>query len=428
MSREPPPESRRDWLFAPKTIALAFGTYFCMYAFRKPFAAASYAGAPILGIEPKTAYVISQIIGYTCSKYVAVKVVSEVKRARRWPLLVGIILVAELALAGFALLPPPLKLVAIFLNGLPLGMVWGLVVRYLEGRRKSDFLLAGLSASFIVASGVVKDVGRLVMRHGVSAELMPFVTGLLFLPPFLLLSRALDRTPDPDAADREERVERTPLDAAGRREFLTRYLPGLAVLLAVYLALTAFRDFRDNYGVELFAELGYAKQPALFTETELPVALCVLLALGALGWVKDALRGLGWLFGVMIGGLSLVGVATVLLQQGVISGATWMVLIGFGGYLAYVPFGSFLFDRVTAGTRFAGTAVYAINLADATGYTGSVALQLYKDLVARGESRLAFFIDVSYALGALGSLGLVVAGWYFLAVARRARAAAGSPA
>ena len=47
-----------------------------------------------------------------------------------------------------------------FLNGLPLGMVFGLVVSYLEGRRQTEALAAALTASFIVSSGVVKSVGR----------------------------------------------------------------------------------------------------------------------------------------------------------------------------------------------------------------------------------------------------------------------------
>ena len=44
-----------------------------------------------------------------------------------------------------------------------LRMIWGLVVGELEGRQSSDVLLACLACSFILASGVVKDVGRYLM-------------------------------------------------------------------------------------------------------------------------------------------------------------------------------------------------------------------------------------------------------------------------
>ena len=58
------------WFVAYAALA-AFATYFCMYAFRKPFAAAKYEGLMFLGtdVNLKTVLLISQIIGYALSKY-----------------------------------------------------------------------------------------------------------------------------------------------------------------------------------------------------------------------------------------------------------------------------------------------------------------------------------------------------------------------
>src|SRR5262245_37138944 len=149
-------------VFVAYAVLAAFTTYFCMYAFRKPFAAAKFEGATFLhsAIELKTAIVISQIIGYALSKYIGIKVCSEITPAKRAFALIFLVLWEEAALIRVGLVPNNLKVVAIFLNGLPLGMVWGLVVWYLEGRRTSELLLAGLSCSYIVSSGIVKDVGR----------------------------------------------------------------------------------------------------------------------------------------------------------------------------------------------------------------------------------------------------------------------------
>src|SRR5262245_4190210 len=126
-------------VFVAYSILAAFTTYFCMYAFRKPFVAAKFEGESFWffgsTIGLKTALVISQIVGYALSKYVGIKVCSEVTPGRRAITLIFLIAWAEAALVLFGLLPNHLKVVAIFLNGLPLGMVWGLVVWYLEGRR-----------------------------------------------------------------------------------------------------------------------------------------------------------------------------------------------------------------------------------------------------------------------------------------------------
>jgi phosphonate degradation associated HDIG domain protein len=398
-------------VFIAYAMAAAFATYFCMYAFRKPFAAARFDGEHFLGgeISLKTAFVVSQILGYTLSKYIGIKVCPEVRPGRRAGMLVLLVLAAETALILFAILPPDLKVVAIFLNGLPLGMVWGLVVWYLEGRLTSELLLAGLACSYIVSSGAVKDVGRYLMAaHGVSEAAMPMLTGALFLPPFLLSVWLLSRLPPPTAADHAARFRRTTMDHASRLAFLRTLFLGLALMFAVRLLTTAFRDYRDNFGVELFDALGYHENPALFTRTEIPVALGVMAALALLNLIRNNRAGVVGAHVLMAIGLALMALATTLFDVGVLGGIGWMILVGLGSYMAYVPHDSVVFDRIIASTRVAGTAVFAIYLADAIGYTGSIGLPLVQDLLFPGVDRLAFFRLFTYVVS-LGGAGLLVA-------------------
>jgi hypothetical protein len=398
-------------------MAAAFTTYFCMYAFRKPFAAAQFSGLKFLGtsVDLKTAFAISQIIGYALSKYLGVKVCSEATRAARPVLLVGLVGAAEAALLLFAIVPDNWKALALFLNGLPLGMVWGLVVAYLEGRRTSELLLAGLSCSFIVSSGVVKDVGRYLMgAQGVSESWMPFLTGLLFLPLFIASVWLLHQLPQPTEEDEAERVARPPLSAQARLAFVRQFLFGLGLLIAVYFFLTAYRDFRDNFAVEVLGELGYGTSQTVLTRMELLVALGVMVCMALLNLVRDNRLGLAGAFALMVIGLLLMVGGTLLLDRKSIDGFWWMVLIGFGSYLAYVPYNSVLFDRMIASTRVTGTAVFAIYLADAAGYTGSVGVQLYKDLAAVELSRLQFLRGFTYILGLGGAVLLAGSCVYFL--------------
>lgn len=411
-------------VFVAYAAVVAFATYFGMYAFRKPFAAASFEGETFLstGVALKTAFVIAQLVGYTLSKYVGVGVAPSLSDARRARTLVLLVIAAELALLLFAVLPGDAKVFAIFANGLPLGMVWGIVVRYLEGRRTSDVLLAGLATSFIVASGVVKDAGRWLMREGdVSEAWMPFATGALFLPGFLLAVWLLDRLPPPSADDVASRSARPPMDASMRRAFLRDHGVALAPLLAVYVVVTAYRDFRDNYGVELFDELGYGGAPAIFTETEVPVALGVLVSLALLGLVRRHRAGLFATYALMIAGALLIGVSTWLSANGALDGATWMLVTGLGSYLIYMPYNTVLFERFVAVTGVAGNAVFAIQLADALGYTGSVVVQLVKDLGASEATRLVFFQRFSVVVAGVSLL------LFALSAARMARTLRAAP-
>lgn len=410
------------WVLTLYAISASFCTYFCMYAFRKPFTAAKFADQSWGPVDLKTALVIGQLVGYTLSKYLGIKVCSEVTPQRRAVWLVGLILAAEAALAAFYVLPTSWKIVAIFLNGLPLGMVWGMVVAYLEGRKTSELLLAGLSCSYIVASGAVKSVGRwLVLERQISEAAMPALTGALFLPLFLLSVWLLHQMPRPDQLDVSLRVERAPMDRSRRIGFLRTFWPGLAMLLVAYFFLTAYRDFRDNYQVEIVEQLGY-RNAGVLAQTELWVAFGVMAALAGLNLISDNRWGLIGSYVIMGSGTLLMGLGTLALDAGLIDGLTWMVLVGLGSYLAYVPYGSVLFDRLIASTRVAGTAVFTIYVADALGYTGSIGVQLYKDLAQSDSSRLAFFRLFTYFMSALGTVLLATSCVYFLRWHVRAKA------
>jgi hypothetical protein len=405
-------------MFASYAVLMAFSTYFAMYSFRKPFAAAHFSDQTFWILDLKSALIVSQLCGYALSKFLGIKFNSEMPPQRRAWALVFLIAWAELALVAFALLPAPGKVFALFLNGLPLGTVWGVVFSFLEGRRTSEILGAGLSCAYVVASGVVKSVGATLLGHGISEAWMPAVTGLMFLPVFLGAVYGLSLIPAPSAADVSARTEREPMQAAERRAFMRRFFPGLILLVIVYLFLTSYRDFRDNYAAEIWADLGQGQQAAVFTLTEIPIAISVMVVLGLLYLVKNNKRGLLLTYVIMGSGALMVGVGTLLFDGDIIGARTWMILVGLGLYLGYVPYGCVLFDRMIAALGIVATAVFLIYVSDAVAYGGSVGIVLYKVLGQADISKLQFFRYFSYAMSGVCLLFLAISGGYFL---RRAR-------
>lgn len=410
--------------FTAYATAAAFATYFCMYGFRKAFAVGTYAGhldVPLLGaLDLKSAFVIAQVLGYAASKFLGIKIVSELSPGRRAGAILVLIGASELALLLFAIIPAPWSALALVLNGLPLGMIWGLVFGFLEGRKVSDLLGAGLCVSFIVSSGFVKTVGKWVMASGVSEAWMPFVVGLMFYPPLVLFVALLAQIPPPTAEDEALRTKRLPMDAASRRAFFAAYAPGLVALVGLYVLLTAYRDFRDNFAREIWDALGFAGAPEILTTAELPVALGALVAVAAIVFVKDNRQALLMLHGLMLAGAVLIGASTLAFDAGLISPAAWMVSVGLGLYVGYVPFNSVLFDRLIAAVGSVATAGFLIYVADAFGYLGSVALLLTKSFAKPELSWLEFFRGMSYVTAAVTAVLYVVSAVYF---ARRTRAA-----
>ncbi len=402
--------------FSAYAIFAAFSTYFCMYAFRKPFAAATFDGqVDVFGLamDYKILLVIAQVIGYCLSKFIGIKVISEMDGSKRSLAILSVIGAAWAALLLFPFLPRPWGAVALFLNGLPLGMVWGLVFGFLEGRRVSEALGAGLSASYILASGVVKSVGRYTMEWGVPEPWMPFVTGAIFFVPFCIVVWMLSRLPPPTAEDEAARTKREPMDREARLRFLKTFAPGIVALTALYVLLTAYRDFRDTFAVEIWEALGYGESPEILAFSEVPITVIVLGTLAGLMAIKDNRKALLVVHAIMLAGTVLIGASTMAWQAGIIGPAAWMILVGLGLYVGYVPYGCVLFDRLIAATGFVGTAGFLIYVTDAFGYAGSVALVLYKNFGQATLSWLDFFVGFSYATFGVCSVAFVVSLAYF---------------
>lgn len=250
-------EQANPQFFSLYCIVAAFGTYFCMYAFRKPISAGTFEEFKLGSLDYKPVLIAAQVIGYTLSKFIGIKFVAEVTAARRAVGILVLIAMAEVALLLCAITPPPYNLFMLFLNGLPLGMVFGLVLGFLEGRKVTEALVAGLCASFIVASGVVKSVGRvLIDQFGVPEFWMPFVTGLLFAGPLLVFVWMLNQIPTPSKDDVVHRSKRTPMTRAQRWGLLWRHFFGLSAIVVIYILLTIMRSIRDDFAVEIWREMG----------------------------------------------------------------------------------------------------------------------------------------------------------------------------
>ena len=385
-----------------------------MYAFRKPFTAGTYDGLSLWGIDYKIILVIIQVFGYAMSKFIGIKVIAELTPNQRVKLILGLIGIAWIALLLFAIVPYPYNFICLFFNGLPLGMIWGIVFSFLEGRRNTELLGAGLSASFIVASGFVKTTGRVLIDHyNVSEFWMPFFVGMIFIPTLLLSTWMLSKIPMPAEEDEAMRTKRVPMNGRKRLEFFFTYAPGIIFLVIIFIFLTGYRDFRDNFAVEIWNALGYGSQPEILTTAEIPIAVTVVILVGLMMYIRNNEFAFGLNLGIIaFSGLLLV-LTTFLFQNGVLDPAVWMILVGFSMYLAYISYHTMLFERWLATFRDLANVGFLMYIADAFGYLGSVCILLYKNFGAGNLSWLNFFINFSYIAGFGCTFFALLAGVYF---------------
>jgi len=394
----------------------AFGAYFCMYAFRKPFNAGVYEGLTLWGLHYKSILVITQVLGYMLSKFIGIKIISELKPSSRNKLIVILILIAEIALLFFGLVPYPYNFACLFLNGLPLGMVWGVVFSYLEGRRFTEVLAMGLSTSLIISSGYLKTIYFYVHEWlpSLSEFWLPFVIGLLFLPLFLLFVWMLSVIPAPTAEDVHRRSPRLPMTNEDKKNVFRDYGIGLVGLVIVYAMLATLRDFRDNFSVEIWNEIEPGWNKTVFAKTETVAGIIVLIAVGLLSAIKSNRKGFATTNLLVIGGLSITGISTLLFHTHAIPPFWWMLLSGTGLFLAYIPFQVAMFERMIAFFRIKANAGFFVYICDAIGYLGSVVLLLYKEFFTKDLSWSNMLIHFSYMQVAVSITIMVLCIVFFL--------------
>jgi len=229
----------------------------------------------------------------------------------------------------------------------------------------------------------------------------------------LLFTWLLNHVPSPTDKDVQSRSVRKPMTATERKEFVAMFLPGILTIVTTYVLLTILRDFRDNFANELYTELGYGNNAAIFTITEIPVSLIVLLCMSLLVLVKNNFKAFMINHYMVIFGYVLALASTLLFTAHYINPVMWMTMIGTGLYLSYVPFNALYFERMIATYKVKSNVGFIMYIADAFGYMGSVLVLFLKEFIGMHLSWTSFFTQAVIFISIVGIAGTVVAAIYF---------------
>jgi hypothetical protein len=301
------------------------------------------------------------------------------------------------ALFFFALVPPPFGMIFLFINGFPLGFLWGIIFSYVEGRRSTDFIGSVLAISFIFAGGFCRSIAKwLLIDLHVTEYWMPFATGLIFALPLALFIFLLEKIPPPTELDVSERTERLPMTKDDRKRFLKMFSLGIVAATITYTLLTVIRDIRDNYMSNIWQELGYGNNYSIFTQTETRTSIVILIIISLLVLIRKNAKAFRVIHFIIITGFLLAGISW-LFVTGKMSGIVWMQLVSLGLYMGYIPFQCIFFERMIATFKVKGNVGFLMYIADAFGYLGSVLVMLSKE-----------FFSVSVKWSSLYSQGVVI--------------------
>lgn len=394
---------------------LSFLTYASVYAFRKPFTVGTFEQeGRVFGIPYKDALVIAQALGYMISKFYGIRFIAELGKFGRGNLIILLVTISWIALLLFGITPAPWNIVFLFLNGFPLGIIWGILFSYIEGRKATDFIGAALAVSFIFSSGFVKTVAKwLWITFPISEKWIPFATGALFIIPLICFVKLLEKIPPPSEEDRLLRVERSPMNKEERKVFFGKYAAGLVLLIFVYIVLTIFRDIRDNFAADIWKTLGYGSLPSVFSKTEIPITLMVLVLMGSMMLIKNNTRAFILTHYLIIVGFLIAGISSMLFVMHLLDPIPWMTLVGLGLYMGYIPFNCLLFERLIAAFRQPGNIGFLMYLADSFGYLGSVVIIIAKTFMKNTNSWTYLYSNGVIIFSVIGICATIAALIYF---------------
>jgi hypothetical protein len=271
-----------------------------------------------------------------------------------------------------------------------------------------------MASSFIVSSGFVKTIGSFLLQNiDVNEFWMPFIVALIFIPVLSLGIYMLTKLSKPDAVDITSRTERIPMNTSQRTLFFQRFAPGIIFSVLIYVALTVFRDLRDNFAIEFWTSIGYEGAPELMTYSELPIALAVLIIISLMIRIRNnRIAFFGANFIVFICGALLILFTWVFIKNWM-NGLQWMILSGASMYLPYIAFHTMYFERWIAYFQTKGNAGFLMYMADAAGYLGSTIVLCFRNFAAPDLSWWHFFTGSALVVGFIMALMSFFANTYF---------------
>jgi hypothetical protein len=299
------------------------------------------------------------------------------------------------------------------MNGLPLGMIFGYIQGFLEGKKNTELYIAALGSSFILADGVSKSVGINILIWGVSETWMPFFAGLLYALPLLFFVWMLTRIPKPSEQEVADRAERTPMNQADRIHLVKQLWPGILTISILYLFASLLRGMRSDFAPEIWKYLGFKSLPETYSQTEIWVTVGILAINGSLVLIRSNFKAFFTSIWAIATGFLLLIIAGF---WGIESmGPFWLiVLTGFGIYLPYLTITTSVFERMIAITRHKANIGFLMYIVDSLGYLGYNILLLSIGFILPDINIPELFFAWIKLLGIAGLALCLISSTYFI--------------
>lgn len=327
--------SRRDALDAVAIAITTFILYSAIYFIKASPFAAHWEGESFCGMHFKSALGLAMSLGYLVGKGPSLAFTPKLAPEHLLAAVLGVVILSGGALVFAAVLPPGGLVVCTFVTSFCLAPSWSLMIRFCEGRVRTDAIISFVSFSFIGMSGVVKSIGAwLVGSCGFSERAMVSACSSFGIVVGSVAAVVLFRLPPPSVTDRALRGERRRIASITKEGWmlLQRYGVGICLSTTAYVLIGTLRTLRDYFQPEIFAAAGL--RPEAMALSEMLIGVFVLSVVGSFSLILNSWRAFNVVIATVTCGSLAVTLCTLGWQLGWIGGYVWAIGVGSGIFFA----------------------------------------------------------------------------------------------
>lgn len=196
-----------------------------------------------------------------------------------------------------------------------------------------------------------------------------------------------------------------------RMSLLKKLGPGILGITLLYLFASLLRGIRSDFAPEIWKQLGYAGNAAIFSQSEAWVMAGILIINSSLVLIKKNKQAFFIsLFCIQIGYVLLVLSSNLGVEY--LNGFWLIVLTGFGIYMPYITITTAVFERMIAITREKANIGFLMYIVDSIGYLGYNLLLLSYSFLFPNWNIPQLFFTWTYNLGWIG-LFVSLGTWFY---------------
>lgn len=387
------------------SIMAAFA-YMMTYLISSAMYAGEFNTRSIFG-KTKDAIAISQNIGSIMGNISGYYVLRKVNDENRKKYFMMTYITATIPMLLYILDNPIIQILSSLISANFIVWIWGYIIFYIEGRYTTDIIILMIYAAIIIGGGVAKSIATFILLHGMNENWMVFICSVGGMVGCLIFGYLLSKLPKPTNDEIISRSERHFSTSEEQIKFIKKYKYGLAALSISYGFTVGYRKFRDYYALEMWTELlGANFDPSTYSITEISISITVTIAYCCIVCIKNNITAFYALLFIMMMGGMLIGIPTLVFDLSTMKYNTyaWTIIVGTGLYLAYIPPGVMLYDKLMSATNTNISIVSVVYISEAISQIMTLISILLKSYMFDGVGYVSYFIKLSY----ITSIAIVV--------------------